>query len=158
LDAQVKAGRFRQDLLYRLNVFQIELPPLRERAEDIVALANRFLAFFARKNNRQFLGFTEEAKAALQAYAWPGNIRELQNRIERAAILTQATEIGIAELDLKTADDGSRVQIGDPITLDKLDEAHIRMVLASSKSLEEASRILGIDAATLWRRRKKYRI
>jgi NtrC-family two-component system response regulator AlgB len=156
LEALTGNGRFREDLLYRLNVVQIELPPLRERAEDIPLLANRFLAFYARKTHRQFSGFTAEAMRAMKAHAWPGNIRELRNVIERAAIIARGTEIGPAELGLKPGKGGDPVQVGADVSLDKLEEAHIRHILAAAKSLDEAARILGIDAATLWRRRKKY--
>ena len=154
----VKSGRFREDLLYRLNVFQIELPPLRERAEDIPVLAHRFLAFYAAKNHRQFLGFSAAALQAMQTHSWPGNIRELRNTIERAAIVCRGSEIGIPELGLKMIDVELAPHVGAPVSLDALEEAHIRHILASVKSLEEAARILGIDAATLWRRRKKYGI
>ena len=158
LDALVKAGRFREDLLYRLNVFQIELPPLRERSEDIPLLSHRFLAFYAGRNRRQFHGFTDEALQAMKAHPWHGNIRELRNVIERATIVARGSEIGAAELGLKPGQPQEASQVGAPVSLDKLEEAHIRHILASAKSLEEAARILGIDAATLWRRRKKYGI
>ena len=158
LEALVKAGRFREDLLYRLNVIQIVLPPLRERPEDIPVLAQRFLAYYAGKNHRQFLGFTEEAVAAMRAHAWPGNLRELRNGIERASIVAGGSHVGAAELGLKPGAAEERIQVGAPVALDKLEEAHIRHVLAATKSLDEAARTLGIDAATLWRRRKKYGI
>jgi NtrC-family two-component system response regulator AlgB len=158
LESLVQSGKFREDLLYRLNVFQIDLPNLRERPEDISLLANRFLAAYSRRNARQFAGFSEEALQALKKHPWPGNIRELQNKIERAVIVSQGTEIGILELALKPVSEEARISIGDPVALDKVEEAHIRSVLASAKSLEDAARILGIDTATLWRRRKKYRL
>ncbi len=158
LDALAKTGRFREDLLYRLNVVQIELPPLRERAEDIPLLAHRFLAFYAGKNQRQFHGFTEEAMQTMKAHAWQGNIRELRNVIERASIIARGPRIGLAELGLKPGNGEGPVHVGADVSLDKLEEAHIRHILAAAKSLDEAARILGIDAATLWRRRKKYGI
>ncbi len=158
LEALVAAGKFREDLFYRLNVFQIELPPLRDRVEDIPLLAHRFLGFYAGRNHRQFLGFTDEALAAMRAHPWHGNIRELRNVIERATILARGSHVGIAELGLKPGSGEGPIHVGAPVPLDKLEEAHIRQILASSKSLDEAARILGIDAATLWRRRKKYGI
>jgi two-component system, NtrC family, response regulator AlgB len=158
LEALVAAGRFREDLFYRLNVFQIELPPLRDRADDIPLLAHRFLGYYAGRNHRQFLGFTEEALQAMKAHAWHGNIRELRNVIERATILARGSQVGAAELGLKSGSAVGPIHVGAPVALDKLEEAHIRHILASSKSLDEAARILGIDAATLWRRRKKYGI
>jgi NtrC-family two-component system response regulator AlgB len=158
LEALVAAGRFREDLFYRLNVFQIELPPLRDRAEDIPLLAHRFLGFYAGRNHRQFLGFSEEAMQAMKTHPWHGNIRELRNVIERATILARGSRIGAAELGLKPGNGEAPVEVGAAVTLDKLEEAHIRSILGSSKSLDEAARLLGIDAATLWRRRKKYGI
>jgi NtrC-family two-component system response regulator AlgB len=158
LEAQVKAGRFREDLLYRLNVFQIELPPLRDRAEDIPVLAHRFLGYYAARNRRQFLGFTDEALHAMRAHPWPGNIRELRNAVERSTIVATGSRIGSGDLGLKPGAAEAPVHVGAPVSLDRLEEAHIRQVLAAAKSLEEAARVLGIDTATLWRRRKKYGI
>ncbi|HLP41290.1 MAG TPA: sigma-54 dependent transcriptional regulator [Fibrobacteria bacterium] len=158
LEGLARVGRFREDLLYRLNVFQIELPPLRDRVEDIPILAHRFLAFYAGRYRKQFLGFSEEALVAMKAHPWVGNIRELRNVIERTAIIAQGSEIGPLEMGLKRGAGATPIQIGAAIPLDTVEEAHIRHVLASTKSLEEAARILGIDAATLWRRRKKYGI
>ncbi len=158
LEGLVKAGKFREDLFFRLNVVQIELPPLRARREDILLLAQRFLAFYSHRNHRQFQGFTAEAILAIQDHAWPGNLRELRNVVERATIVGRGSEIGPAELGLKQSAVGGRVQIGDAVSLDRVEEAHIRQVLAAAKSLDEAARTLGIDAATLWRRRKKYGI
>ena len=89
LEAAVKAGLFREDLLYRLNVVEIFIPPLRERREDILPLAEGLLMFFGRQNHRRNLKFSEEAKQALKAWDWPGNVRELRNAIERAVLLSQ---------------------------------------------------------------------
>ncbi|HEY2744983.1 MAG TPA: sigma-54 dependent transcriptional regulator, partial [Polyangia bacterium] len=100
LDAEVKAGRFREDLLYRLNTFELSVPPLRERREDIVAMARRFVAFFGKKTHAQL---TPEAEAALARYDWPGNVRELRNAIERAAIISGGAVIGIAALPERIA-------------------------------------------------------
>lgn len=160
LDAAVKAGRFREDLLYRLNVITIEIPPLRRRVDDIVPMAERMLAFFTRTrtHTRKLLGFTPEAQEVLRRHAWPGNVRELRNVIERCAILTTKEWIGPEMLPgtiaAPTADPGP----GAMVTLEKLEELHIRRVLAATKHLDEAAEVLGIDAATLWRRRKKYGI
>lgn len=158
LEAASRDGRFREDLLYRIKVVQIDLPPLRERPEDVTDLANRFVAELGRA--RPIAGLTDQAHAALRNYAWPGNIRELRNVIERALILCQREQIGIEHLPAnfassKTAPD---IELGDSVSLDQLEETHIRRVLVRSKSLDEAAGILGIDVATLWRRRKKYAI
>ena len=158
LDQAVKEGRFREDLFYRLNVIQIEIPPLRERPEDVAPLAERLLVFFGRARHHPFLGFSPEALQALIQYQWPGNLRELRNVVERTAILCQTERVGIECLpeNLLPSDSGAR--LGDRVSLEKIEEEHIRRVLATTKSLQEAADILGIDQATLWRRRKKYGI
>jgi NtrC-family two-component system response regulator AlgB len=158
LEKSVREGRFREDLYYRINVIQVEIPPLRERPDDVIALAERLLVFFGRSCHRMSLGFTDEAIHLLRHYSWPGNVRELRNVIERAVILCQTDRIDVNHLpeNLRTMD--TSVRIGDPIPLDKIEEEHIRRVLATTRSLQEAADILGIDQATLWRRRKQYGI
>ncbi len=158
LEEAVRNGRFREDLYYRLNVIPIEIPPLRERPEDLPALATKLLAFHGRNNHRSFLEFTPEALRALESYGWPGNLRELSNAIERAAILCRADRVGLESLPAYLQPRDQDIKIGDPVTIEKIEERHIRRVLANAKSLQEAASILGIDQATLWRRRKKYGI
>jgi NtrC-family two-component system response regulator AlgB len=158
LDKAVKEGRFREDLLYRLNVIQIEIPPLRDRPDDVVALAERLLIFYGRNHHRSFSGFTPEALQAFKQYRWPGNVREMSNVIERAAILCQTGHVGVECLPSNVLPDASIPSLGDPVPLVKIEEQHIRRVLATTKSLQEAADVLGIDQATLWRRRKKYGI
>jgi NtrC-family two-component system response regulator AlgB len=159
LEEAVKAGRFREDLLYRIKVVQLDLPPLRERPEDIISLAGRFL--FELRREKNVAGFTAEAEKAIQDYAWPGNIRELRNVVERALILCQGERIGLDHLpgNLSAAPVPDQdLKLGDLIPLDRLEEQHIRRVLAQTRSLDEAAKVLGVDVATLWRRRKKYGI
>jgi NtrC-family two-component system response regulator AlgB len=158
LETAVREGRFREDLFYRLAVIQIEIPPLRERPEDVAVLAERLLVFYGRSNHRSFLGFTPEALRALCRYQWPGNVRELSNTIERAAILCRTEHVGLECLPAIVFPGDSTPKIGDPVSLEKIEEQHIRRILAQTKSLQEAADILGIDQATLWRRRKKYGI
>ena len=158
LEDAVKEGRFREDLFYRLNVIQIEIPPLRERPDDVIALAERLLVFHGRNNHRSFLGFTEEAIQTLASNKWPGNVRELSNAVERAAILCRNDRIGLECLPANLLPRDFTLKIGDPVTIEKIEEQHIRRVLANAKSLQEAAAILGIDQTTLWRRRKKYGI
>jgi two-component system, NtrC family, response regulator AlgB len=152
----VKTGRFREDLFYRLNVVDIVVPPLRQRQEDILPLAERLLAFFARQNHRRILGFTEAARAALQHYPWPGNVRELRNVIERAVLLCTGETIGVECLPMHLTPSPPEPKVGDLVPLEIIEQMHIRQVLAATKSLEEAARVLGMDPVTLWRRRKKY--
>ena len=158
LEKAVRDGRFREDLFYRLNVIQIEIPPLRERQDDVAPLAERLLQFFGGTNHRHFLGFTKEALQALRNYTWPGNIRELRNVVERAAIICHSDRIGIEHLPETLLPREAILHIGDLVNLEKIEEQHIRRVLATTKSLQEAADILGIDQATLWRRRKQYGI
>jgi NtrC-family two-component system response regulator AlgB len=139
-------------------VIQIEIPPLRERPEDITVLAERLLVFFGRARHHRFLGFTLEALQALKQYHWPGNIRELRNVVERAAILCQTDHVGIECFPESLLPSDSIARLGDRVSLEKIEEEHIRRVLATTKSIQEAADILGIDQATLWRRRKKYGI
>ena len=158
LEEAVAAGRFRQDLLYRVQVMQIDLPPLRERTQDIIDLATRFLAELSPAGSPVEL--TEEAQTALKNYKWPGNVRELRNVIERALLLCQGRSIGVEHLpgNFGAGQSTASTEPGDLIALEKLEELHIRRVLGRTRSLEEAAEILGIDLATLWRRRKKYGI
>jgi NtrC-family two-component system response regulator AlgB len=158
LEKALKEGRFREDLYYRLNVIQVALPPLHERPDDVRRLAEEMLAFFAAQNHKLFKGFSPEAMAALQAYAWPGNIRELRNVVERAAILCAAEVVDTSHLPPAVAPQTPPVRLGDPLSLHAIEEHHIRRVIAASRSLQEATDILGIDQATLWRKRKQYGI
>jgi NtrC-family two-component system response regulator AlgB len=156
LEAEVKAGRFREDLFYRLNVIEVTLPPLRDRRKDLPAVARHLLGFFAKQSGKSVTGFTPEAEAAMTAYAWPGNVRELRNAIERGVILTPDTQVGLEYLPGQlTAAGAARVELGGPVTLEELEAEHIRRVVASSPSLDEAAKTLGIDPSTLYRKRKK---
>ncbi len=157
LEKAVAEGAFREDLWYRLNVFPIELPALRDRPDDVLPLARRFLARFTRQNSRVALQLSPEAERALHDYGWPGNVRELRNVMERASIVAQGPDVGLADLPAALA--ASRAApTSDHLSLDAVEENHIRRVLAAAKTLEEAARILGVDLSTLWRRRKKYGI
>ena len=158
LEAAVAAGNFREDLLYRIKVIQLDLPPLRERTEDILPLAERFLAEIAAGKTRGGV-HSHEAIDAIKSYRWPGNIRELHNVIERAIFLCQGQPIGIQHLPSEFSGFKRPPEaVGDAVSLDKLEEIHIRRVMAKTKSLDEAAKTLGIDLATLYRKRKKYGI
>ncbi len=157
LAADVAAGRFREDLFYRLNVIEIELPPLRQRKSDILPLAGHLLRFFARQANKAISGFTPEAEAALLRHTWPGNIRELRNAIERGVILAAGKEIDRPHLPAHLGSaPPPRMEVGSPVTLEAIEAEHIRRLLASSASLDEAAATLGIDPSTLYRKRKRY--
>jgi NtrC-family two-component system response regulator AlgB len=157
LEADVREGRFREDLLYRLNVVEIRLPALRERPEDIIRLAERFLAFFARAARRPTPELSRPAAQVLRSYAWPGNVRELRNAIERALILWPARVIEPAAFPERiAAQPSSAPQLGGDCTLEAIEREHILRVIARTATLDDAARILGIDASTLWRKRKKY--
>nr|MDA8404536.1 sigma-54 dependent transcriptional regulator [Desulfobacteraceae bacterium] len=128
LDKAVREGRFREDLYYRLNVIQIELPPLADRPDDVENLANDMLGFFSAQNHKAIRGFSENAMKSLRAYSWPGNIRELRNVVERAAILCTSELVGMEHLPASIAPHTPIVQLGDRISLKVIEENHIRRV------------------------------
>jgi NtrC-family two-component system response regulator AlgB len=159
LEADVAEGRFREDLLYRLNVVEVTVPPLRDRREDILRLAHRFLAFFAAKAKRPTLTFSPDAEQALLAYSWPGNIRELRNVMERVAILWPAQIVDSLAFPERIRGSHARhpvVEIGGDYSVEQLEREHIERVLARTKTAEEAAKILGLDTSTLWRKRRKF--
>jgi len=157
LAKDVAEGRFREDLLFRLNVIEVVVPPLRERREDILRLAHGFLAFFARAAGRATPELSEQAEAALVAYRWPGNVRELRNVMERAIILSPGCVLELQTLpDALARHTRDGLHLGGDHTLEDVERAHIERVLARASTQDEAARILGIDASTLWRKRKKY--
>jgi NtrC-family two-component system response regulator AlgB len=157
LDADVRAGKFREDLLYRLNVVEVKVPALRERREDILPLARHFLAFFARATGRALSELSPAAERALEDYVWPGNVRELRNTIERAMILWPSPRLEPQAFPERIAGAKERGPfIGGPYSVDAVERAHILTVMASAPSLDVAAEILGIDSSTLWRKRKKY--
>jgi len=159
LEAAVAAGRFRQDLYYRINVIGIVVPPLRERPEDILPLVYNYLNFFNRANHKAILELTDEATEAIQAYPWPGNLRELRNALERAVILGRGERVRKEDLPEAIArSTPAAPALGDKVPLAQVEEIHIRRVIANTSSLQEAADLLGIDQATLWRKRKTYGI
>jgi NtrC-family two-component system response regulator AlgB len=157
LEADVKSGAFREDLLYRLNVIEVKVPALRERREDILPLARRFLGFFARTVGRPLPELTPAAERVLQDYPWPGNVRELRNAIERAVILWPSSRLEPQAFPERIA--GARERgphIGGDFTIDDVERAHIMAVLARARTMDDAAAVLGIDSSTLWRKRKRY--
>jgi two-component system, NtrC family, response regulator AlgB len=160
LEKAAEEGRFREDLFYRLNVISIQLPPLRNRPADLQAIADGFLRFFAAQCGKRLKGFSEDAVQALRQYSWPGNVRELRNVIERAVILAGSEEITPADLPEKLSQNAEgagahSVEVGARLSLEELEHEHISRVIEQASTMEEAARILGIDPATLYRKRKK---
>jgi len=162
LKKRVAEGAFREDLYFRLNVITVEIPPLRARPEDLRSFAEYYLKHFAAQSGRKLGGFSEEAAACIRNHSWPGNLRELCNAVERAVILAREDRIVSAdlpgELRNQAATDGSAgaaPEVGSAISLEQLEELHIRRVLERTPSLTEAAQLLGIDQATLYRKRKK---
>jgi NtrC-family two-component system response regulator AlgB len=162
LKKRVAEGAFREDLYFRLNVITVEMPPLRSLDSDVVRFAEHYTKFFAAQCARKIEGFSPEAVACLRAYAWPGNLRELRNSVERAVIMARNDKIVPADFPAEmgehksgTADGNNNAQVGSLISLEKLEEIHLRKVLERTPSLTEAAQILEIDQATLYRKRKK---
>ena len=157
LAVMVRDGQFREDLLYRLNVISIDMPALRERIEDLPALTEDFLLRYAGSYHRSARGLTPMALQVIQMYPWPGNIRELQNVIERAVILCPSEQVDVEHLSV--AENNVRPmqpRIGEALSLEQIEKAHIRGVLARTSSLDSAAKILDIDVSTLYRKRKQY--
>lgn len=169
LKSDIESGGFREDLYYRLNVISVDMPPLRARPEDLRTFADEFLKFFAVQTGRKLSGYSDDAKSLLWNYRWPGNLRELRNAIERAVILADGSEIRARDLPAAGAAAGYRspeanraggvggdpIMVGSRATIEDLESAHLKNVLAQTDSMQEAAKILGIDQATLYRKRKK---
>jgi NtrC-family two-component system response regulator AlgB len=163
LKTRVADGTFREDLYFRLNVITAEMPPLRQRQGDVIRFAEHYFKHFAALCGRRLDGVSEAASAAIRAYSWPGNLRELRNAIERAVIMAKGNKISLedlpAELRGQTAPaakgNGAPLEVGSLVSMEKLEEAHLRKVLERTSNLAEAAEVLGIDQATLYRKRKK---
>jgi len=156
LAAEVKLGRFREDLFYRLNVIAVSLPGLRERPADIRRLAEGDRKYFATRASKPNLIFSDAVLEAFANYPWPGNLRELRNVIERAVILANGPQIELGDLPEDfTANHRECPEVGARVSLELLEAEHIRRILESSRNLDTAARTLGIDPATLYRKRSK---
>jgi DNA-binding NtrC family response regulator len=152
----VKRGEFREELFWRLNVFVIDIPPLRERPEDVPLLAEHFLARFCRAMSRRDMNLSPAALAALQTYTWPGNVRELQNAIERAVVVGTPPLIEVADLPLRVS--GAPARPG-PGSLAECEKAHVQSVLESAGwNITRAARILEVDRVTLYNKIRKYNL
>jgi DNA-binding NtrC family response regulator len=163
LHAEAAAGRFRQDLLFRLNAVEIRLPPLRERREDIPLLANHFLARHARRYNRPADRFEPEAVRLLTEYPWPGNVRELDHAVQRAVLMAQGESVGPADLELRGAGGGggpgaARTRLED-LTLEEVERVLIEKAMARhAGNVSHAAAALGLSRTALYRRLEKYNL
>jgi two-component system, NtrC family, response regulator AlgB len=157
---EVKAHRFREDLFYSLNIIPLYVPPLCERPTDILPLAADMLAAAAIRNHRSNLRLSAEAAAAMTLYRWPGNVLELRNAMEAAAVLCEGETVALETLPEPIAKNVSGI-MRPPFaatSLEEMERQHILRVLAESTTLEQAAATLGINLATLWRKRKRYNL
>ncbi len=160
LENAVQEGRFREDLFYRLNVISLHMLPLRQRLGDLRKIAADYLRFFSAQCGKRIECFSPDAEQAMLQYSWPGNLRELRNAVERAVILSGSDHIERADLPEKISQPAKLgvargVQVGTQVTLEELEHEHIAQVVRHTATMEEAAKILGIDPATLYRKRKK---
>ena len=151
----VRAGKFREDLYYRLNVVALRLPSLRERVEDIETVALAHLDFLAARSGSHLRRFSPAALDAMHRYAWPGNLREMRNAIERAVIFAEGEVVEAGDL-LELMEAESNVRLGGKFTLEEIENEHVRRIVATTRTLDEAAAVLGIDPATLYRKRKRW--
>jgi DNA-binding NtrC family response regulator len=164
LDKLVDEGRFREDLLYRLDVVRLDVPPLRDRGTDILLLAQRFVAHFAERFGREAASLSPEACSRLLAHRWPGNVRELQNCMERAVVLCEGAVVGIDDLPervtrRRAAEAGVPVQPVPLVTLAELERAHIERAMAVLGGHRgRVAMALGIDRKTLYRKLTAYKL
>jgi NtrC-family two-component system response regulator AlgB len=156
LEALVANGSFRQDLLYRLNVIEITLPPLRERKEDIIQLATTLLTGFANAAGVTVHELSESAKKLLLAYPWPGNVRELRNELQRITVLWPSPIIEPEAFSPRIRGQALTAPVlGGDFSLEAIEAEHIRKVLSRTDTFETAARVLGIEPSTLWRKRQR---
>jgi len=156
LRAEVAAGRFREDLLFRIDTVEIRLPPLRERREDIALLAAWFLERHARRYGRSLEGFEPEAMEALRAHPWPGNVRELEHAVERAVLLAAGGRVRVADLGLRAAE-GAGVGTLESLTLEEVERELIRRALKRHDgNVSEAARALGLSRSAFYRRLERH--
>ena len=164
LEVAVESGAFREDLYYRVNVVQIDVPPLRIRGNDVLYLAQHFVEGFSKRYDKEINGLTPAVADRLLAYDWPGNIRELQNAIERAVALTHFEEITVDDLPEKIRryldwSEGNEIRSGELLPMAEVERRHIQCVLASvAGNKRQAARILGLDRRTLYRKLERFGI
>jgi len=163
LEEDVKAGRFRSDLFYRLNVIPVYIPPLRKRIEDIPVLANHFISRFCQRNNVPLRTLSPEAMEALHKYDWPGNVRELENCIERAVLFSRDDTIDISDFPSKVIEKQTRNVVSrdepETPTLESIEKAYIYYIMNQADGKKtRAAKMLGIDSSTLYRKLQRYKM
>ena len=160
IENRIKAGKFREDLYWRLNVIEIKIPPLRERKEDIEMLTNHFITKLAQEHDKQIKGIEQDALVLLIDYSWPGNVRELKNTIERSIVLAEGPSLTVADLPEKLRKEENWKEL--PPLKAYLGDYEKNLLFQTynthNKNKEETARALGIDLATLYRKFKKYGI
>jgi two-component system response regulator HydG len=161
LDEEIRRGSFRSDLYYRLNVISVYLPPLRDRRDDILLLADAFLERIARERNDEVKRLTSDAIEAILAYDWPGNVRELENALEHAAVLSHGSELDLGVLPARVLEPKAQPFVGKRApgnpTLEVIEQAYINWVLdAEGGNKARAAEVLGIDPSTLYRKLARY--
>jgi DNA-binding NtrC family response regulator len=156
LTAEVDAGRFRQDLLFRLNTIEIALPPLRDRREDIPLLARHFLRQHAQRYRKSLTGFDPAAMQVLLDHRWPGNVRELDHAVERAVLMAQGSTIRASDLGLRT--EGASAARLEDMSLEEVEAFLIRKAMARYGNVSQAARALGLSRSALYRRLERYKL
>jgi DNA-binding NtrC family response regulator len=156
IDSEVAAGRFRQDLLFRLNTIEIVLPPLRDRRDDIPALAGHFLQQHERRYRKPVTGFENAAMDALMRHRWPGNVRELEHAIERGVLMASGAAVGVGDLGLRRSADGA--QSLENMSLEEVEAFLIRKAVARYGSVTDAAKALGLSRSALYRRLERFGI
>jgi DNA-binding NtrC family response regulator len=155
LDAEVAAGRFRQDLLFRLNTIEIRVPPLRDRREDVAPLAEHFLAQHVHRYRKQIAGFDEDAMRALREHAWPGNVRELDHTVERAVLMAQGDRVTAADLGLRPGASGAAPI--EEMSLEEVEYYLVKKALARhGGNVSQAAEALGLSRSALYRRLQRF--
>jgi DNA-binding NtrC family response regulator len=156
VSAEVAAGRFRQDLLFRLNTIEIHLPPLRERREDIPLLAAHFLRAYSQRYRKALRGFDAAAQQALASHAWPGNVRELDHAVERAVLMAQGDQVRPSDLGLRPGGSGGAVRL-EEMSLEDVEQYLVQKTLARcGGNVSQAAKALGLSRSGLYRRMQKH--
>ena len=157
LAARINEGTFRQDLFYRINTIELHIPPLRDRGEDIILLAEHFLSIFAMRYDRSGVGLSYDARAKLLKHSWPGNVRELQHCIERSIVLSNSSTLSASDIqithDLQSPNNGETTETQMSLNLEELERNAIkRAVSMSNGNLTQAAELLGITRFALYRK------